>query len=208
MRLPNNAPLCRRPFIVICFLTFFISLNVIFIQFYLLDTFELRSDQPSDSFRPKIDPDILFNIPVRPVSKMELHVPLNWTADELKVCSWLSSLELHGPQFCSFEWKQPKPDYNCTPTSPLRAPFYYVPVDKTVVPVITVAIPIYNTKPVLFEETLQSVLTQSLQEFEILIINDGSNNPDTVEMLKRYRQNPPVCGHHAIFFFSFPCNNT
>jgi len=41
---------------------------------------------------------------------------------------------------------------------------------------VSVVIPFFNTKPDMFYEALESVFRQSFQQFEVLIINDGSTN--------------------------------
>lgn len=52
-------------------------------------------------------------------------------------------------------------------------------------PVITVVIPCYNDG-VFIDEAVDSVLCQTFQDFEIIIINDGSTDEFTNELLKTY----------------------
>ena len=40
---------------------------------------------------------------------------------------------------------------------------------------VSIIVPVYNVAPFL-EETIQSILTQSLQEFELILVNDGSTD--------------------------------
>lgn len=51
-------------------------------------------------------------------------------------------------------------------------------------PLISVIIPCYNCAPFL-EETLQSVLVQTFQSFEIIIVNDGSKD-HSLAIMKKY----------------------
>src|SRR3954464_10593284 len=82
------------------------------------------------------------------------------------------------------------PDYTNTPVSPQRPRFGYQPADLSAPPSVTIVTPFYNTGPV-FHETAQSVLRQSLQQWEWLIVNDGSTAPESLEILDGYRQCDP-----------------
>ena len=50
---------------------------------------------------------------------------------------------------------------------------------------ISVVLPVYNTKEEYLREALESILNQTYQNFELLIINDASNK-EVVEVLKSY----------------------
>ena len=51
---------------------------------------------------------------------------------------------------------------------------------------ISIILPIYNVAPYL-DETFESLLNQSLQEFEIIAVNDGSTDKSE-EIIRRYMQ--------------------
>ena len=59
---------------------------------------------------------------------------------------------------------------------------------------VSVIIPVYNTVGVQILEAVRSVYGQGLQddEFEILIINDGSENQDTLDVLNEIESWPNV----------------
>jgi len=78
------------------------------------------------------------------------------------------------------------PDFENTPTSSQRPRFGYAPADHAAPPCVTIVTPFYNTGLV-FHETARSVLQQSLQQWEWLIINDGSTDPVSLSILESYR---------------------
>jgi glycosyltransferase involved in cell wall biosynthesis/GT2 family glycosyltransferase len=57
-------------------------------------------------------------------------------------------------------------------------------------PCVTIVTPFYNTGPI-FHETARSVLQQSLQQWEWLIVNDGSTDPASLSILEGYRSSDP-----------------
>lgn len=57
-------------------------------------------------------------------------------------------------------------------------------------PLISVAIPIYNSATFL-ENTIKSVLNQSFQDFELLLINDGSSD-NSLKVCEKFISNPKV----------------
>ncbi|MCS6924965.1 MAG: glycosyltransferase [Candidatus Binatia bacterium] len=82
------------------------------------------------------------------------------------------------------------PDYANTPVSAQRPRFDYLPADPTASPCVTIVTPFYNTGPV-FHDTARSVLQQSLQQWEWIIVNDGSTDPVAVAVLDSYRHRDP-----------------
>ncbi|MGE0825146.1 MAG: glycosyltransferase [Candidatus Binatia bacterium] len=83
-----------------------------------------------------------------------------------------------------------RPDFSNTPVSPQRPQFVYAPVESACSPAVTIVTPFYNTGTI-FHETARSVLQQSLQQWEWLIINDGSTDPEALALLAQYRQRDP-----------------
>lgn len=82
------------------------------------------------------------------------------------------------------------PDFEITPVHPQRQHFKYELDEESAPPVVAVVTPFYNTGEV-FHQTAQSILQQSLQQFEWLIVNDGSNDPLSLQILEKYRQSDP-----------------
>jgi len=82
------------------------------------------------------------------------------------------------------------PVYDNTPVAPLRPQYEYDPIDKLSLPSVTIVTPFHNTGTV-FHETARSVLQQSLQQWEWLIINDGSTDPESLKVLEYYRHSDP-----------------
>ncbi len=83
-----------------------------------------------------------------------------------------------------------QPDYTNTPIDPQRPSFLYAPADPTTPPAVTIVTPFYNTGAV-FRETAQSVLQQSMQQWEWLIVNDGSTDAESLALLDVYRDCDP-----------------
>jgi glycosyltransferase involved in cell wall biosynthesis len=82
------------------------------------------------------------------------------------------------------------PDYANTPVSALRPRYPYALAEATAPPYVTIVTPFYNTGT-LFHDTARSVLQQSFQQWEWLIINDGSTDPDALAILAGYRHSDP-----------------
>ncbi|GAM26053.1 hypothetical protein SAMD00019534_092280, partial [Acytostelium subglobosum LB1] len=82
-----------------------------------------------------------------------------------------------------------KMNYSIKPDSPARARYAYAPDEsmRDEPPIITILTPFYNIGPII-HETAASVLRQSLQNFQWIIVNDGSPNRTLfIESLDPYR---------------------
>jgi glycosyltransferase involved in cell wall biosynthesis len=77
-------------------------------------------------------------------------------------------------------------DFSNTPVSNKRPTYFYKPIEITEKPTVTIVTPFYNTIQV-FHETALSVLRQSFQQWEWIIVNDGSTNETSLTLLNQYR---------------------
>lgn len=70
----------------------------------------------------------------------------------------------------------------------------YTPADPTAPPAVSIITPCYNTGAI-FLDTVQSVLRQSLQQWEWIIVNDGSDDAATLRILALLRavNDPRIC---------------
>jgi len=82
------------------------------------------------------------------------------------------------------------PDFSNTPASPDRAAFGYRPAEAGAAPCVTVVTPFYNTGQI-FHETARTILRQSLQQWEWLIIDDGSEDSESLKILDHYAHMDP-----------------
>jgi len=53
---------------------------------------------------------------------------------------------------------------------------------------ISVVMPVYNTNHIWLKIAIESLLKQTFREFEIIIVNDGSTNLDTINTLNEYKK--------------------
>lgn len=92
------------------------------------------------------------------------------------------------------------PDYSDTPASPGRPAFGYQPLTPaSYAPAVTIVTPYFNTGPVV-RETARTVLAQSMQNFEWIIVNDGSTDRAALAELDALRRIDPrvrVIDHRA-----------
>jgi len=82
------------------------------------------------------------------------------------------------------------PDYQNTPICSRRPDFHYKLAVPDSEPFVSVITPFYNTGSI-FEETARSVLRQSFQQWEWIIINDGSTEAESLQILETYRSLDP-----------------
>ena len=77
-------------------------------------------------------------------------------------------------------------DFSYTPAS-IKRPFYsYKLLNANSEPAVTIVTPFYNTGE-LFKETAQSVFRQSFQQWEWILVNDGSTDETSLSILNQYR---------------------
>lgn len=76
-----------------------------------------------------------------------------------------------------------QPDFTRTPVASSRPAFAYAPAGAPSVPLVSVITPFYNTDDV-FLETAQSLLAQSFQNFEWMIVDDGSTDEAALARLR------------------------
>lgn len=79
------------------------------------------------------------------------------------------------------------PNYQNTPVAALRPSFCYASAKNDLLPQLSIITPFFNTGAV-FHQTARSVFGQSFVNWEWLIVNDGSNDPDSLCLLDSYRQ--------------------
>lgn len=75
------------------------------------------------------------------------------------------------------------PPHPFDPQSPV---YGYAPADPAAPPAVSIITPYFNTGPI-FVDTIRSVLRQSLQQWEWIIINDGSDDPAALGVLAALR---------------------
>lgn len=61
---------------------------------------------------------------------------------------------------------------------------------------ISVVIPVYNAENTI-KNCVESALKQDLESFEVILVNDGSND-STSEILEQYNANPRVIIFHQV----------
>ena len=83
-----------------------------------------------------------------------------------------------------------QPDYSNTPASRARSLFSYQPKAPSSPPAVTIVTPFFNPGAV-FHETATSVFRQSLQQWEWVIVDDCSSDPESLRILNGYREADP-----------------
>ncbi len=84
-----------------------------------------------------------------------------------------------------------RPDYTDIPAGPRRPRFDYAPAgERAPEPLATVLTPFFNAGE-RFRETARSVMAQSLQAFEWIIVNDASTDPVSLAVLDEFRTLDP-----------------
>ncbi len=83
-----------------------------------------------------------------------------------------------------------QPDYTNHPASPQRPSYWYAPEDIAATPHVSIVTPFHNTGEV-FRETTLSILGQSYQQWEWLIVNDASTDPAALKLLDSIRHLDP-----------------
>src|SRR5471030_1690605 len=75
-----------------------------------------------------------------------------------------------------------QPDFFNTPATNSRPAFAYCLANADAVPIVSVITPYYNTDEI-FLETVKSVLAQSCQNLQWIIVDDGSTDAAALERL-------------------------
>jgi glycosyltransferase involved in cell wall biosynthesis len=58
-------------------------------------------------------------------------------------------------------------------------------------PLVSVLMSVYNEAPDFFDKAMSSVLHQTFQDFEVIVIDDGSDSPGTIEAIGRWEKADP-----------------
>lgn len=82
------------------------------------------------------------------------------------------------------------PDFSNTPVSQARIKCDHDLENRNDSPIVSIITPFFNTGSV-FEETAFSILHQTFQQWEWLIINDGTSDPESLAILETYRLRDP-----------------
>lgn len=64
-------------------------------------------------------------------------------------------------------------------------------------PVVSVIMPVFNTDPKYLKEAIESVLTQTFKDWELVVVNDGSTDQNVIGCLKAYEGDVRI---HTIHF--------
>jgi glycosyltransferase involved in cell wall biosynthesis len=83
------------------------------------------------------------------------------------------------------------PDFASTPAARDRPPFGYAPAAVDAKPVVTIVTHFLDTDPAVFADAARSVERQSLQQWEWLIVDDGSKSGDARAALSEVEAKDP-----------------
>ena len=83
-----------------------------------------------------------------------------------------------------------KSNYGGTPVSSWRLKLGYEPADPNAPPVLSIVTPFYDAGS-LFRETVQSVMGQSLQHWEWIVVDDGSSDAASLACLEAIAREDP-----------------
>lgn len=59
-------------------------------------------------------------------------------------------------------------------------------------PLVSVLVPVYNADPKCLKECIESVLSQSYENFELCLVDDASSSEETKKVLKSYEKNKKI----------------
>lgn len=67
-------------------------------------------------------------------------------------------------------------------------------------PLVSIILPVYNTKPAHLAECIESVIQQSYSNWQLCVVDDASTHKETLECLKNYQEKDPriVIKHQTI----------
>jgi|14BtaG_2_1085337.scaffolds.fasta_scaffold00185_26 glycosyltransferase involved in cell wall biosynthesis len=57
---------------------------------------------------------------------------------------------------------------------------------------VNIGMPLYNTKPSFVVEAIDSIKNQTFTDWNLIIINDCSSNPETISLLKQLEKEPKI----------------
>ncbi|HSW45352.1 MAG TPA: glycosyltransferase [Phycisphaerae bacterium] len=83
------------------------------------------------------------------------------------------------------------PDYADTPIAPGRPAFRYAAADPRTTPGVSIITPCHNVEEWYWRETAECVLRQSFQNFEWILVDDGSSDGASVKLLEAVAARDP-----------------
>ncbi len=52
---------------------------------------------------------------------------------------------------------------------------------------VSIIVPVYNTKEKLFKKCIESLVSQTLEDVEIILVDDASTDEETIKLLDEYK---------------------